>query len=53
VADRIADYLRTIGNPGQFDFYACLPEPLLEAAESVLTGNGVPPGQLLLEPLRG
>jgi len=53
VADRIADYLRTIGNPGQFDFYACLPEPLLEAAESVLTGNGVPPGQLRLEPLRG
>jgi CDP-4-dehydro-6-deoxyglucose reductase len=53
VADRLADYLRTTGDPGQFDFYACLPEPLLEAAEAVLTGNGVPPGQLRLEPLRG
>jgi CDP-4-dehydro-6-deoxyglucose reductase len=53
VADRLADYLKTTSDPGQFDFYACLPESLLDAAEAVLTGNGVPPSQLRLEPLRG
>jgi CDP-4-dehydro-6-deoxyglucose reductase len=53
VADRLADYLETIGDPGQFDFYSCMPEALLEAVEAVLTGNGVAPSQLRLEPLRG
>ena len=51
-ADMLADYLKTTGDPVQFDFYVCLPEPLLEAAGNALTGNGVPPAQLRLEPLR-
>jgi len=52
VADMLADYLKAMGDPGQFDYYACLPKSLLEAAEAVLTGNGVPRAQLRLEPLR-
>jgi len=52
VAEMLADYLAATGDPGQFDVYACLPEALLEGAEAVLTGNGVPPAQLRLEPLR-
>jgi CDP-4-dehydro-6-deoxyglucose reductase len=52
VAGVLLEYLQTLGDPGQFDFYACLPESLLETAEAVLTGNGVPPAQLRLEPLR-
>ncbi len=52
VAGVLAEYLQSLGNPGEFDFYACLPEALLEAAGTVLTGNGVPAAQLRLEPLR-
>ena len=52
VAGVLGEYLQAMPDPGQFDFYACLPEPLLEAAEAVLAGNGVPAAQLRLEPLR-
>jgi len=52
VAGMLADYLQTIAEPEQFDCYACLPEPLLEAAETVLNDGGVPAAQLQLEPLR-
>jgi CDP-4-dehydro-6-deoxyglucose reductase len=52
VAGMLAEYLHTTGDPGQFDFYACLPESLLEVAETTLTSGGVPLAQLRLEPLR-
>jgi len=52
VAGMLAEYLQTTGDPAQFDFYACLPESLLEAAETTLTAGGVPAAQLRLEPLR-
>jgi len=53
VTGMLGEYLQTLGDPGQFDFYACLPESLLEAAETVLTGSGgIPAAQLRLEPLR-
>jgi CDP-4-dehydro-6-deoxyglucose reductase len=44
-----------INNPGDvknMDFYACVPEPLLETIETFLTDNGVPKPQLRLEPIR-
>lgn len=53
VASMLAEYLQATGDPGQFDFYACLPESLLEATETALTGGGVSAAQLRLEPLRG
>lgn len=34
------------------DFYACLPAPLLDPVENFLRENGVPAGQLRLEPVR-
>jgi CDP-4-dehydro-6-deoxyglucose reductase len=52
VADMLAEFLRTTDNPGQLDCYACLPEPLLETARSALTGCGIPPGHVRVEPLR-
>jgi len=52
ITGMLAEYLRATGDPGQFDFYACLPEALLEAAESTLSSGGVPAAQLRLEPLR-
>ena len=52
VPGMLADYLQTTGDPRQFDFYACLPESLLEAAESVMKDAGVPAAHLQLEPLR-
>jgi len=53
VAGVLAEYLQATGDPGQFDFYACLPESLLEAAGNTLSAAGVPAAQQRLEPLRG
>ena len=39
VAGVLAEYLQSMGNPGQFDFYACLPESLLEAAGTAADGK--------------
>ena len=36
----------------ELDFYACMPAPLLEPAETYLTNNGVLPKQLRLECVR-
>jgi CDP-4-dehydro-6-deoxyglucose reductase len=52
VAGMLTEYLQTTGDPGQFDFYVCLPESLLETAGTALTAGGVPAAQLRLEPLR-
>jgi CDP-4-dehydro-6-deoxyglucose reductase, E3 len=52
VAGLLVEYLQATGAPGQYDCYACLPESLLEVAETVLTGSGIPAAQLRLEPLR-
>ncbi len=52
VAGLLVEYLQATGDPGQYDCYACLPESLLEVAETVLTGSGIPAAQLRLEPLR-
>ncbi|HYQ70390.1 MAG TPA: 2Fe-2S iron-sulfur cluster-binding protein, partial [Gammaproteobacteria bacterium] len=52
VPGMLTDYLQGTGDPGQIDFYACLPESLLDATETELVAHGVPSAQLRLEPLR-
>jgi CDP-4-dehydro-6-deoxyglucose reductase len=44
--------LADLQDAAELDFYACMPAPLLESVENYLTGQGIPQGQLRLEPLR-
>ena len=52
VASLLPKIIADLGDVAVLDFYACMPEPLLETVETFLTENGVLPKQLRLEPIR-
>jgi len=49
----LQEFLAKLGEDNhRFDFYVCMPQELLDAAQSVLSGSGVPAAQLRMEPVR-
>jgi len=52
VAEVLPEIIADLDAVEELDFYVCAPGPLLESIESCLTGNGVPPSRLRLEPVR-
>lgn len=52
VTDRLPEITQRFDSLQEYDFYACLPAPLLAPLEAFLHGRGLPENQLRNEPVR-